>query len=289
MPLSFSRLGELRLQIGVNPDVYKSEFSNECLVIIRNSNPNQLGGQVKRPKIVSSVNAESFLPIIGAFNLSTRKAAYLALSLQEVASMWYLVSEHDELAVDTQVAKWLGPLRSGTLTIAALNYGSMKARQGLNEIARQAHIWAKAELAVASQISPAAFENKVQVLTEMGFDIIGTGPVREIGPLRFVEQWLKMTGLMAQFSRDAEKVLMRASPTRLDLDGYIGKEKYTVGKWLPHLYTRVTGSEFGISKSKDGDAVLETTGVAFVIACAKAIDLSPPKPATVAAYSHLYK
>ena len=57
-------------------------------------------------------------------------------------------------------------------------------------------------------------------------------------------------------------------------------EHWLYGKRLPNLYKSFTNEDFGISKV--GDKVQRTTGVAFVLDCAKAIGLDAGTPENVA-------
>jgi hypothetical protein len=226
---------------------------------------NGMADYIVRRESLYHVNADELEKFASEHTLNNGQRVRVALELNSVRAKYNLMNAVESHPADTSLARWIDAMSNSIRLIGdKVRADPNKFRLAIEAIEGPASKWAAMQ--------------DVEALEKMGIDVHSQhGISYEL--YQITRRWFLYAELLSGFADEAKFNLQtRNRPSKLKgLKGLVadapGKETYVYGVWLPLLYERIVGKKFGISKDKDGQNVLKTTGVAFVVDVATVIGL----------------
>jgi len=227
-----------------------------------------------RRKVVSYIELTPFNLLAQRLNLSDRRKVGLALRLSHIRSVYGIGAALENVSSDSAVARWIGDIDKSIKRVADAPRNDVgKFEEARNAMISVANEWAKLQPGVE--------------LSNQGFEVSRVGgsiDVIDWGTYHFISRWFQDASLILQFAKAAKKRLEELDRSKRGFGVSHSKESMLYGHDLPRLYERMSGKQFGITKTRDGARTRLTTGVAFVLDAANSIGLPKRTPDNVASH-----
>lgn len=203
------------------------------------------------------MDCEAIRGIAETLDLSEHRGRRLYLVLSDARTtfdLWQLTSSQPK---HTAVARRLSEIRGSIMRIA---------RDGKDPQ------FAEVRAILAQEGERWAAMQKSEDLLALGFEPMSLGGGQLYGATDVVERWFQVAAVMNELVRRAQKT-MDVETKPLQGQGEPGAKEWLIGKRLPEIYEAFSGKKFG--KSKQGDKLTNTGGLAFVAHNHRAIGLGP--------------
>jgi hypothetical protein len=202
--------------------------------------------------------------------LSEHRIRRLYLSLCQARTEFDMMCLMRATPKDSAVLSWLNKIEQSIWRIAKeVKKVEPQFTEACSLLAREGEKWAA--------------EQDPEIRDRLGFRRCDLGDGL-YGASEAFDRWFETTPVVLKALREAQGRL-RPNPNQVDKGrGDKAAKQWLCGMRLPDIYKRFSGRDFGITK--DGDRVMETTGVAFVNAALQAIGLERLSPETIKSHEY---
>jgi hypothetical protein len=220
------------------------------------------------------------LAIAQEFNLSQRAAARLTIALANLAFVHATEKLREAQSSLPTVGKALERIEKSVGRIADFSRDSGRGNaQAIQFLIRSAARWASSR----DDTELARFGFNREIFRIEASRVEGVDHAESA----VVHGWFELAPLMMTFIKQAQQDIevrsRNAGVVPFD-DEVAPAQQSLIGYQLPRLYERIMGRRFGLAKSKEGDRILDATGVKFVRMAIRAIGVRELSPETVASH-----